>query len=109
MTTIAESPRNERTQRPKRIELAIAPGRSLGPFRLGKKEQHFILSVIQHLFIPIPGSTLWDTIQYLRDRPQFFPSVELKYSQEVNGHLIYLVMGHAKVTGVVVSIGPSQV
>ncbi|CDS07420.1 hypothetical protein LRAMOSA01369 [Lichtheimia ramosa] len=62
MTTIAESPRNERTQRTKRIELAIAPGRSLGPFRL--------------------GSTLWDTIQYLRDRPQFFPSVELKYSQE---------------------------
>lgn len=40
MTTIAESPRNERTQRTKRIELAIAPGRSLGPFRLGNKEQH---------------------------------------------------------------------
>ncbi|KAI9493996.1 hypothetical protein BDB00DRAFT_871756 [Zychaea mexicana] len=59
---MAESPRNEKKQRSKRIELVITPGRSLGPFRL--------------------GSTLWDTIHYLRERPNFFPSVELKYSQE---------------------------
>ncbi|KAL7329468.1 hypothetical protein PS15p_207561 [Mucor circinelloides] len=48
--------------RSKRIELVIIPGRSLGPFRL--------------------GSSLWDTIHFLSDKPQFFPSVELKYSQE---------------------------
>ncbi|KAI7863539.1 hypothetical protein BDF14DRAFT_1843189 [Spinellus fusiger] len=45
----------------KRIELVITPSKSLGPFRL--------------------GSSLWDTLQLLRDRPQFFPVVELKYSQ----------------------------
>ncbi|KAI8642069.1 hypothetical protein BD408DRAFT_387744 [Parasitella parasitica] len=48
--------------RSKRIELVIIPGRSLGPFRL--------------------GSSLWDIIHFLSDKPQFFPSVELKYSQE---------------------------
>ncbi|KAI8137434.1 hypothetical protein BJV82DRAFT_635366 [Fennellomyces sp. T-0311] len=62
MNTMTESPRNDKIQHSKRIELVITPGRSLGPFRL--------------------GSTLWDTIQYLRDRPKFFPAVELKYSQE---------------------------
>lgn len=53
MTTIAESPRNERTQRLKRIELAISPGRSLGPFRLGKEDRTSLFplfQVIQHLF-----------------------------------------------------------
>lgn len=49
-------------QRHKRIELVITPGRSLGPFRL--------------------GSSLWDTLHLLADKPQFFPTVELKYSQE---------------------------
>ncbi|KAL0078302.1 hypothetical protein J3Q64DRAFT_1756588 [Phycomyces blakesleeanus] len=53
---------NNNPQRLKRIELVITPGKSLGPFRL--------------------GSSLWDTIQLLRDRPQFFPTVELKYSQK---------------------------
>ncbi|KAI9255592.1 hypothetical protein BDA99DRAFT_517147 [Phascolomyces articulosus] len=62
MNTMSESPRNEKNLRSKRIELVITPGRSLGPFRL--------------------GSTLWDTIHYLRERSNFFPSVELKYSQE---------------------------
>ncbi|KAI9319904.1 hypothetical protein BX666DRAFT_1917264 [Dichotomocladium elegans] len=62
MTTSTESPRNEKAQTSKRIELAISPGRSLGPFRL--------------------GSSLWDNIQYLKERPQYFPSVELKYSEE---------------------------
>ncbi|KAI7860115.1 hypothetical protein BDC45DRAFT_431743 [Circinella umbellata] len=62
MNITSESPRNEKNHRSKRIELVITPGRSLGPFRL--------------------GSTLWDTIHYLRGRQNFFPSVELKYSQE---------------------------
>ncbi|KAG2198592.1 hypothetical protein INT47_001039 [Mucor saturninus] len=53
---------SNKQHRPKRIELVIVPGRSLGPFRL--------------------GSSLWDTLHFLSDRPQFFPSVELKYSQE---------------------------
>ncbi|KAI8354035.1 hypothetical protein BD560DRAFT_438388 [Blakeslea trispora] len=59
-SAIHESPK--RTVRPKRIELVVVPGKSLGPFSL--------------------GSSLWDTIQLLLDRPNFFPSVELKYSQE---------------------------
>ncbi|CAO3627312.1 unnamed protein product [Cunninghamella blakesleeana] len=46
----------------KRIELVIVPGKSLGPFRL--------------------GTSLWDTIQFLRERPLFFPKVELKYSEQ---------------------------
>ncbi|KAI9486214.1 MAG: hypothetical protein EXX96DRAFT_548142 [Benjaminiella poitrasii] len=56
---------NESLKQPlhsKRIELVIVPGRSLGPFRL--------------------GSSLWDIINFLSDKTQFFPSVELKYSQE---------------------------
>ena len=50
-------------QRSKRIELVIVPGKSLGPFRL--------------------GSSLWDVLHFLADKTPFFPSVELKYSQEV--------------------------
>ncbi|KAI8369334.1 uncharacterized protein BYT42DRAFT_583999 [Radiomyces spectabilis] len=57
-----DSAKNTQRQRSKRIELIIVPGKSLGPFRL--------------------GSSLWDVIYFLRDRPQFFPTVELKYSQE---------------------------
>ncbi|ORZ08694.1 hypothetical protein BCR42DRAFT_424716 [Absidia repens] len=53
---------NDLTKRTKRIELVINPGKNLGPFRL--------------------GSSLWDIIQFLRERPMFFPSVDLKYSQQ---------------------------
>ncbi|KAI8340945.1 hypothetical protein BC941DRAFT_488844 [Chlamydoabsidia padenii] len=53
---------NDITKRAKRIELLINPGKTLGPFRL--------------------GSSLWDIIQFLRERPLFFPSVELKYNQQ---------------------------
>ncbi|KAI9016490.1 hypothetical protein CLU79DRAFT_706537 [Phycomyces nitens] len=60
--TITNTTKHNNPQRSKRIELVITPGKSLGPFRL--------------------GSSLWDTIQLLRDRPQFFPTVELKYSQK---------------------------
>jgi hypothetical protein len=62
MTSATGSPNHE-TQRTKRIELVIVPGRSFGPFHL--------------------GATLWDILQYFRDRPVFFPAVELKYSAEV--------------------------
>ncbi|RCH81945.1 hypothetical protein CU098_005605, partial [Rhizopus stolonifer] len=62
MTTTINDTSPKQQSRFKRIELVIVPGRSLGPFRL--------------------GSSLWDTIQLLSDKPQFFPSVELKYSQE---------------------------
>ncbi|KAI8068978.1 hypothetical protein BDF21DRAFT_425875 [Thamnidium elegans] len=58
-TAISEIPKHQRS---KKIELIIVPGRSLGPFRL--------------------GSSLWDILHFLADRPQFFPSVELKYSQQ---------------------------
>ncbi|KAI9265979.1 hypothetical protein BY458DRAFT_556628 [Sporodiniella umbellata] len=57
-----ETTRLPQKQRPKRIELVIIPGRSLGPFKL--------------------GSSLWDNLNFLLDKSQFFPSVELKYSQE---------------------------
>ncbi|KAI8063602.1 hypothetical protein BC940DRAFT_307121 [Gongronella butleri] len=46
----------------KRIELLIVPGKSLGPFRL--------------------GISLWDTIQFLRDKVFFFPRVDLKYDEK---------------------------
>lgn len=61
-TTINEPTRQPQKQRSKRIELVIIPGRSLGPFKL--------------------GSSLWDNLNFLLDKSQFFPSVELKYSQE---------------------------
>ncbi|CEP08028.1 hypothetical protein [Parasitella parasitica] len=57
--------------RSKRIELVIIPGRSLGPFSL--------------------GSSLWDIIHFLSEKPQFFPSVELKYSQEHPLELDFIV------------------
>ncbi|KAI8333191.1 hypothetical protein EDC96DRAFT_526126 [Choanephora cucurbitarum] len=62
MTSAINEPSPKQPTRSKRIELVVVPGRSLGPFRL--------------------GSSLWDTLQLLLDKPNFFPSVELKYSQE---------------------------
>jgi hypothetical protein len=73
-----ESPKQQ--PRSKRIELVIVPGRSLGPFRLGKISGN---SNKQVLISNCKGSSLWDTLHFLSRRPQFFPSVELKYSQEV--------------------------
>ncbi|KAG0763936.1 hypothetical protein G6F57_005855 [Rhizopus arrhizus] len=61
-TSVNELTRQPQKQRSKRIELVIIPGRSLGPFKL--------------------GSSLWDNLNFLLDKSQFFPSVELKYSQE---------------------------
>ncbi|CEG80831.1 hypothetical protein RMATCC62417_15109 [Rhizopus microsporus] len=61
-TTAHDLPKQSQRQRSKRIELAIVPGRSLGPFRL--------------------GSSLWDNLNFLLDKSQYFPSVELKYSSE---------------------------
>ncbi|KAL1931629.1 hypothetical protein VTP01DRAFT_9772 [Rhizomucor pusillus] len=60
--SFTESPKTDRNHLSNRLELLIIPGRSLGPFRL--------------------GSSLWDTIQLLKDRPHYFSTVELKYSQE---------------------------
>ncbi|KAI8089869.1 uncharacterized protein BX664DRAFT_334119 [Halteromyces radiatus] len=60
MTAVMKDAAKE-IKRTKRIELLIIPGKTLGPFRL--------------------GSSLWDIIQFLRERPLFFPSVELKYGQ----------------------------
>ncbi|KAI8970501.1 hypothetical protein BDB01DRAFT_731775 [Pilobolus umbonatus] len=59
MTPAHDTPKLPRS---KRIEFIITPGKSLGPFKL--------------------GSSLWDTLHFLSDKPQFFPSVELKYSHE---------------------------
>ncbi|RCH80478.1 hypothetical protein CU097_000398 [Rhizopus azygosporus] len=61
-TTAHDLPKQSQRQRSKRIELAIVPGRSLGPFRL--------------------GSSLWDNLNFLLEKSQYFPSVELKYSSE---------------------------
>lgn len=80
-----ESPKQQ--TRSKRIDLVIVPGRSLGPFRLGKMSR-FQKQRFTQLKMIKKGSSLWDTLQFLSSRPQFFPSVELKYSQEVKKYKI---------------------
>ncbi|ORX45512.1 UPF0183-domain-containing protein [Hesseltinella vesiculosa] len=57
-----QRPSIHETKEVKRIELIIVPGKSLGPFRL--------------------GLSLWDTIQFLRDKVFFFPKVDLKYDEK---------------------------
>ncbi|KAI8582668.1 hypothetical protein K450DRAFT_226360 [Umbelopsis ramanniana AG] len=57
-----ESPKHDDTGTAKRLELSISPASSLGPFRI--------------------GTSIWEIINFLRERSSFFPQVELKYSQE---------------------------
>src|SRR4051794_14773416 len=68
-----------------RLDLAVAPGKSLGWFRLGTRILVIVskLLIEAHMISTFKGTSIWDVINFLREQSRIIPSVDFMYSEEV--------------------------